>query len=196
MRSITLATAVLLVALTAACSSAGDHGAGVPLTAATPAPAAPSDEPSATTAAPSPAGSQPASGTRIGPFGLGALRLGMTYRQAEATGLLTHVRHEGDSWEATLRGSAKAKVLISTRSGVEVIDAYGAIRTPEGVHIGSTRAAVKAAYPSWKNVTGPDLDGRGYGPAAGNPAAWYRIVTYQGKVVELALQLRHQHFYE
>jgi hypothetical protein len=74
-------------------------------------------------------------------------------------------------------------------------------RTPrvcEGIHLGSSQAELYRAYPSWKNASEPQpfADGRGLVPVPGNSAAYYRIVKYKGKVVQLTLQLKNQDCYE
>jgi hypothetical protein len=143
----------------------------------------------------------------LGPTGLGALKLGMTSKKATATGLIV-------AWNGTpgagcgLRSHLEAAhgvgdgndgtVLYSGDTGVEVIDAYPGISTPEGIHLGSTKAQMLKAYPDWVNAetANPHADGRGGAGVPGNADATYRIVTENGKVVELTLQYTNQNCYE
>jgi hypothetical protein len=143
----------------------------------------------------------------LGPTGFGALKLGMSSRNATATGLIVAwTGTEGPScgFRSHLIGGhgveagSDGTVLESRRLGVEVIDAYPGISTPEGIHLGSSQAELYRAYPSWKNASEPQpfADGRGLVPVPGNSAAYYRIVKYKGKVVQLTLQLKNQDCYE
>ena len=143
----------------------------------------------------------------LGPTGFGALKLGMNSKKATATGLIV-------AWKGTAGATCSLRshltgghgagagndgtVLESGNLGVEVIDAYPGISTPEGIHLGSSQADLYRAYPSWKNASEPQpfADGRGLVPVPGNSAAYYRIVKYKGKVVQLTLQLKHQDCYE
>ena len=168
-----------------------------PASSASPAPS------SSHSASPKPSDSSPPK--VLGPYGLGSLRLGMTRKQAEATGLINRfTSSEPSSPDCTLRSKLKAApadagtVLSSVTLGVEVIDGYGSVRTPEGIRIGSTLAAVKKAYPEWQDVSdsGDDANGRGYGNVSGNSTAVYRIALLKGKVDELTLQNKHQNCYE
>jgi hypothetical protein len=159
-----------------------------------------SPEPTRTSASPSP--SKASAPSVIGPNGFGALKLGMTVKQAEATGLVTKFAGtlgEGCSGTAHLRASAKSNVYFGGSLGIEIIDAYPGISTPEGIKIGSSLAALHRTYPEWDNVTADSEqeesgDGRGYAKASSK--ADYRIVTFKGKVVELTLQYRNQNCYE
>jgi hypothetical protein len=141
----------------------------------------------------------------LGPTGLGALRLGMTWSKAEETGLIVPVEPFVETDECVplghLRAAAKAAVYYSDGSGVEIITGYAGIRTPEGIEIGSTLAAVRKAYPDWFNIASSSAedryaDGRGLANAPGNSKAHYRVVIDGGKVTELSLQLREQGCYE
>ncbi|MEV6842322.1 hypothetical protein [Actinoplanes sp. NPDC051411] len=131
----------------------------------------------------------------------------MSSKQALATGLIAPwTGREGA--ECALRSHLKAAhgegagddgiVMLSGNLGVEIIDAYPGVSTPEGIHIGSTRAQMLKAYPDWRPVAeqDPNADGRGLPKVPGNSGAVYRIVTYKGKVVQLTLQLVHQDCYE
>ncbi|MCU7729834.1 hypothetical protein ODJ79_39480 [Actinoplanes sp. KI2] len=215
MRPALLIGAALLL-LTAGCSGKVQHvdGPAAPVTAS-PAPsvtatsAAPATEPTRTppTSAVPIRSSSRAAVLVLGPNGYGALKLGMSYRDASATGLI-------DPWQVFGNGSGpgcvrkthlkaskddRGFVYFSNNLGVEIIDAYGpSVRTPEGVHVGSTTAAMLRVYPKWTNVELPDphAEGRGYVTVPGNSKADYRIVTRDGKVTELTLQYQKQDCYE
>ncbi|WP_299955037.1 hypothetical protein [uncultured Modestobacter sp.] len=156
-----------------------------------PAPVTPSTE------AEVPAGG--AAAVVLGPEGLGSLRLGMSREQAETTGLVEPFRDEypGEtcSWRAALAGApaGEALVLHSENLGVATIDAYPGVRTPEGVGIGSSLAAVQDAYPSFQ-LHGEF--GRGQVGVPGSDRAVYRIAFVDGAVAELTLQYFDQDCYE
>jgi hypothetical protein len=75
-------------------------------------------------------------------------------------------------------------VHLSATLGVAVIEAAGAMHTPEGVRIGSTLAEVTKAYPRLTNATG-DPHGLGVNsvPVPGNAKASYRIFIATGGTV-------------
>lgn len=125
----------------------------------------------------------------LGPSGLGALQLGMTRRQAEATGLI-------EGWEVAdylakcgisqVKGT-DAEVFTDPDRGVSYITLYGTVRTPEGIRLGSSLGAVRAAYPDWDFALGDSDSGSGGVPAPGNSRARYGIDITDGKVSHLAL---------
>jgi hypothetical protein len=180
----------------------------VPAPATTPAPAT-SAPPSTTAPAPAPTAAverDPAA-LVLGPDGLGALKLGMSRSEAEATGLVEPFRNEPSSdqclWSSALTGApaGEGTVLHSQTLGVATIEAYPGVRTPEGITIGSSLAAVRSAYPGFHmfDPTGVDSNlqtGRGYAPVPGNGEAVYRIVFTDGTVVALTLQYIGQNCYE
>jgi hypothetical protein len=214
MRPALLIGALLL--LTAGCTDKVQSvdGAAAPVTAS-PAPSV-----TETSAAPAsaPAGQPPTGPTPVssptaspalllGPNGYGGLKLGMSYQAASATGLIDPWRTYGDTGaRGCVRGThLKASntdrgfVYFSSNLGVEIIDAYGPrMRTPEGVHVGMSTAAMLRAYPNWTNVENqnPHAEGRGYVEVPGNSKAYYRIMTLHGKVAELTLQYKKQDCYE
>jgi len=225
--SLLLGAVVLPAVLLAGCGDGVEHvgGAAAPVTAApstvpTSAPSyssAPASAPASTgTGSPSAAATETASATRpatmiLGPKGFGALKLGMSASQATATGLITTWApiNPSDPAPAGAKGcnvrtslkrdtTGNGWVYYSTELGVDVIDAFPGVATPEGISIGSTRAALLKAYPSWKNVADPQTtgDGRGYVKVPGNSAALYRIAIANGFVTQLTLQHAHQDCYE
>ncbi|WP_158510590.1 hypothetical protein [Actinoplanes friuliensis] len=169
----------------------------------------PSKSPSKSPPGSSPTSSSPKSRpTVLGPNGLGALKLGMSQKEAEATGVLTAFKgkiNEGCNQPAHVRyasginpGSDGMVYYSPGVLGIQIIDAYTGVRTPEGITLGSSAKAMRRAYPDWRNATeeDPTADGRGYAEVAGNGKARYRIVTANGLVVELTLQWVNQNCYE
>ncbi len=188
--SVALSAGLLLTGCTADVPRVG--GSAAPVTAAP------------VTAMPAGQGTSPSrrAGPAFGPRGYGALKLGMTDKQASATGLITAWRTDGApacSW-ANFKGvpGPYGHVTWSPRMGVVAIAAYGDMRTPEGIRIGSSRPAMRDAYPDWELIYEPGQgeDGRGIAGVPGNDAADYRIVTADGKVSELTIQVKNQDCYE
>lgn len=126
----------------------------------------------------------------LGPFGFRHVRLGMPVQAAVATGEL--VRHApadlADCRSFDLRGYPATELgAVDTENdhGVLGITAAGAMKTPEGIGIGSAEAAVRKAYRHL--ATG---EGDAYTTAVpGNPKAYYLIQLAGGRVTELSLRL-------
>ncbi|MBW8481059.1 hypothetical protein [Actinomadura parmotrematis] len=138
------------------------------------------------TAATAPAGAVPAAAARgavLGPDGLGALRLGMSVRDAEGTGLIRVTGAEGGctDFEPARRGAGG---FASARYGVEYLGADAGVRTPQGVAIGSPRSAVARAYP---RLTAAADDVAAAVP--GNPRARYVFSFDGGAVSSIVLAL-------
>jgi hypothetical protein len=135
----------------------------------------------------------------LGPTGLGALQLGMSREQAQATGLVQPFRNEPNSdqclWRSELTDApvGTGLVLHSETLGIATIDAYAGVHTPEGISIGSSLADVKAAYPGFEAHGESGHTGVG---VPGNDQAGYRIAYADSKVVELTLQYSNQGCYE
>lgn len=184
--------AMLSIAVLSACVQAGDETTTPEISPSVAAPA-----------------SSPAPVVRkLGPAGYGELRLGQSEAEAMATGVITKVvgdAAEGQGcWrQAHLPGSPSTGpdelpglALFSDKLGLAAIYAYPGVETPEGVTVGTTVDEVRRIYPSWKIVSDEGTqDGRGYADVPGGQAV-YRIVTEDGKVSQLALQLKNQDCYE
>ncbi|GAA1607145.1 hypothetical protein GCM10009828_038280 [Actinoplanes couchii] len=139
----------------------------------------------------------------LGPNGLGALKLGMSMSAALKTGLLVGdgeptTQGCNTDYQPKAAGSARAPVFFNQGDGLGLVSftAYPGVATPEGIKLGSSAAAVGRAYPSAKNMTGPEADGRWYAPVPGNSEARYNITLTGGKVTHFNLQLNRQGCYE
>ena len=194
MRSIPLMGAVLCLAVVSGCSAAQDDGDAAPT-----GPAASSASPTPTDSSGSESGTgSDSADPKLGPNGIGALQLGMTRQQAEATGLVEPFKKNPVSdaclWTSHLReaSSKYGTVMHSETLGIAAINAYPGLKTPEGVELGSTKAEVGRAYPKWNEGDGY----RGSADVPGNSKAEYRIVIEGGKVTELTLQYDKQDCYE
>jgi len=135
----------------------------------------------------------------LGPTGIGALTLGLTRGQAEATGLVKPFQHTDDtncSWTTTLvaapaTSTTAGTVLASDSFGVAAIFAYGSVGTPEQIKLGSPNAELTKAYPS-ASLKGSTAHGNVSVKVPGNGAAWYRFELQNGVVTEVALLLDAQ----
>jgi hypothetical protein len=176
-------------------------GCVVPLgPAATPAPN--SARPSASASSVPPSATPSTALTQLGPDGVGALTLGMTKAQVNQTSQASGVTGEagscGVSSDGRLLGAQPAdvndldgKLFFSTSTGkLVIVGATSALATPEGVHLGSTYAQVKKAYPKWQGSDGKE--GVDYVKVPGNADALYRIAIDAGQVLELTLQTQDQ----
>ncbi|MEV1168213.1 hypothetical protein [Nonomuraea sp. NPDC049784] len=140
------------------------------------------------------AGAQTTAKTTLGPYGYGKVRLGMSEKQAKATGqiVLKMPGEEGScsGWDLKAHPSGKNAVglYISKKKGVALIGAPKGVKTPEGIGIGSTMKQIKKAYP---NVKTPK-DGFPYVSVPGNPKAYYALLVSKGKIYELNLLLNSQ----
>ncbi|GAA3230126.1 hypothetical protein [Nonomuraea helvata] len=147
-----------------------------------------------TAATPALAQTTQAAGTTLGPYGYGKVRLGMTEKQARATGqIVLKMAAEAGScsgWDLKAHPSGKNAVglYISKKKGVALISAPKGVKTPEGIGVGSTMTQIKKAYP---NVKTPQ-DGYPSVRVPGNPKAYYAFLVEKGKVYELSLGLNAQ----
>ncbi|GAA2389135.1 hypothetical protein [Dactylosporangium salmoneum] len=199
MRAKPLVGTLTCLLLVTACSSPVQHQDGD---------AAPAGSPAQTTGAPvttAPASSAPPSSGAttaslvLGPVGIGSLKLGMTKQQATATGMLPafdRTPAPGNCAVSHLRDdpTGTATALLSPTLGIAAINAYGSVKTPEGVHVGTSRAEVIRIYPGWQASAGDSF--RGYVKVPGNDNAEYRIAITNGTVTALTLQYKNQDCYE
>lgn len=107
--------------------------------------------PSTSSAPPGTATKTPAAAA-FGPDGFGALKLGMSRADALATGLITDAPAAeggcaGHKYKAHQVPENSYPVGISSTKGLSTLYAVGGMRTPEGIHLGSTKEQVTKAYP-------------------------------------------------
>jgi hypothetical protein len=113
---------------------------------------------------------------QLGPDGFGALKLGMSYAQAVATGMVGAgpKPDEGCAVVPVARnGRHVGRVFISGTAGVESLAPEIPVHTPEGATRGWTIDQLTAAYPEL-NPAMPH-PGRPHVAVPGNPAAVYRM---------------------
>ena len=185
-------SAVLVGAVGCAATPPGTHSTVVP-SSGVPSPIAPSPIPSI----------DPETLTNLGPTGVGPIRLGMTKAEVAGTGAASGVSGTdgtcGTPTDGRLIGAIPAddtdlvgQLFFSTSTGkLVIIAATPSQSTPEGIHLGSSVAQVKKAYPRWKPDEGPDR-GAGLVAVKGNKQATYRIYVDADQVMELSLQSRVQ----
>lgn len=130
----------------------------------------------------------------LGPYGYGAVKLGMSATKAKATRQVVLKMSAGSGscsgWDLKAHPTGKDSVglYISKKVGVAVIFARKGVRTPQGIGLGSTLKQVKKAYPKVKNSP----SGFPYVSVPGNPKAYYAFIPAKGKVRELAFGLTTQ----
>lgn len=129
----------------------------------------------------------------LGPYGYGAVKLGMTVAQAKATGEVVKKTPGGDGcsgWDLKKSPTSKDSVgiYISPKVGVAAIFAAKGMTTPEGIKIGSTTEQLKAAYRHIKQ----DTHGYYVITAPGNKKAHYSFGITHGKVAEYGIALNNQ----
>jgi hypothetical protein len=124
----------------------------------------------------------------LGPTGIGKLRLGMSERQAAATGdaTMSTDRKSRDSAKCSLEEAYGVTIHFSRDHGiVGLAGPPERTRTPEGIGTGATAADITAAYPT---VANPELGspqeqinlfGGFSAPVPGNPNAVYHFVFFE-----------------
>jgi hypothetical protein len=135
----------------------------------------------------------------LGPTGFGALKLGMTAAQAQATHLVGPASLAPGEICPTGRLLAAPSgetppLFFSPSLGLVAIYAYPGITTPAGIKVGSALADLQRAYPTWRGLQGDE--GVGYVAAPGSTTSEYRIAVSNGNVIELAIQLNDEDCYE
>jgi hypothetical protein len=143
----------------------------------------------------------------LGPAGIGKLRLGMSEREAAATGQAKEGAAAGkDGAKCAFQTVDGVNLGFSHRHGLAVITVAGAARTPEGIRPGASVDQVAAAYPDLNHpelgtaAEQVDLAGQFTTPVPGNPDALYVFVFRLGgaarpataKLLYILLCLRHQ----
>ncbi|GAA3073246.1 hypothetical protein GCM10017600_25620 [Streptosporangium carneum] len=130
----------------------------------------------------------------LGTHGYGAVKLGMTVKQAKTTGDVVQKTPGGSGgcsgWDLKKFPTPKDSVgiYISPKVGLAAIFAAKGMRTPEGIEIGSTAKQVKAAYPRIKK----DFQGFYVIKVPGNKRAYYFFDITRGKVTEYGIALNKQ----
>ncbi|MFC0861608.1 hypothetical protein ACFHYQ_04770 [Sphaerimonospora cavernae] len=129
----------------------------------------------------------------LGPHGYGAVKLGMTVKQAKATRKVVQKMPGGggcSGWDLKKFPTPKDSVgvYISPKVGLAAIFAAKGMRTPEGIKIGSTAKQLKAAYPHIKK----DFHGFYSITVPGNKKAYYTFGVTRGKVTEYGMALNEQ----
>lgn len=130
----------------------------------------------------------PVVGEQIGPMGWRGLRLGMSYDDALAAGLIDPGEPPTDagcvSYPLLLDGEPAGEALIST-NGVRVINPAPtlAVHTPEGASYGWTVEQVRAVYPDLGEQENTLV------VAPGNREAGYRLEFAGGQLADINLQI-------
>ena len=206
--------AIIVLALPAGCTSAVPHldGEAAPVSGSPsstvaaslspppPSVTASSAAPSASTK-PTPGRATP-SGLVIGPTGLGKLKIGMTVKQAKASGMIASYEASDHCGYSRLRNAPadQGAVTHSNKLGVIAISGYSNMRTPEGIRIGSTLNEVRRAYddlaPSVVDRTLTTGSGRLWTDTHDGNNVSYRMSVRNFKVTELGLERAHQDCYE
>jgi hypothetical protein len=132
----------------------------------------------------------------LGPYGYGAVKLGMTVKQARATGAIVKKLPGGggcSGWDLKRFPTPKNSVglYISPRLGVAAIFAAKGMKTPRGIRIGSTFRQLKRAYPRIKKT----FHGYHVTTVPGNRKAHYSFEVSKGKVVGYSIALNNQDCY-
>ncbi|WP_208467148.1 hypothetical protein [Actinoplanes flavus] len=135
----------------------------------------------------------------LGPDGAGPLKLGMTLKQALATGVVSKVGSTGDTcsgdyWLETDDGNAQ--LHFKGGHGLVAISAYWGTRTVEGIEFNSSYAEVLEAYPDFAMVIGGNAEfAYGEVDVPGNRDATYNIRVQHNLVDRIDLEMRGEACY-
>jgi hypothetical protein len=131
----------------------------------------------------------------LGPHGYGAVKLGMTAKQARATGDVAGKTPTAGCTDWDLKKFPNQKnsveIYMSPSVGLAAIFAAKGMRTPEGIKIGSTAKQLKAAYPRIKKT----FHGYYVAKVSGNKKAHYTFEVTRGKVASYGIALNDQDCY-
>jgi hypothetical protein len=176
------AAVATIVAVTTAGSATAEAGRGSALTPA---------ETHASVSAPAPA-------RVLGPVGLGRLKLGMNRAQALASGVIARIDPANGACALIhLVGSPttpnSGDGYLSRQYGIVSILPPAGVKTPEGIGVGSTIAAVKRAYPGTVYNTSTRQDGGPRAAVPGHANEYYSLPDGgTGIVQRIGLVMRSQ----
>ncbi|GAB2824368.1 hypothetical protein GCM10022221_23030 [Actinocorallia aurea] len=123
--------------------------------------------------------------------GYGKLKIGQTKAKALKTGLIKLTGDAGSGCTTFVfkKKPKAASGYLSNKYGVIAIFAAKSMKTPKGIGIGSTKAAVKKAYPKLKDTVNVS-----WVPAPGSKVAQYNFLFGPDKkVYEMGLVHKKQH---
>ncbi|MEU7900328.1 hypothetical protein AB0B45_46785 [Nonomuraea sp. NPDC049152] len=128
----------------------------------------------------------------LGPYGLGGVQLGMSAKDATATGKVVQKTRAGacSGWDLKAHPSGRDGVgmWISKKLGVAMIFAPEGVKTPQGIGLGSTQKQLNKAYPKLKRAA----SGFPIAKVPGNPKAYYYFLLSKNKIYEMGLALSNQ----
>lgn len=133
----------------------------------------------------------------IGPKSWGKVKLGMTFAEAKAAGLVRGGEQPPDgcqTYPLYVDGKRDGYVHITANAGIETIAPDSKVSTPEGVTVGWTAAQVKKVYPDLSLHSVNHVD-RAIARVPGNSGALYQINFKNGAVEGFILEVFDQHCY-
>jgi hypothetical protein len=153
------------------------------------------NEPPVDTGTQGPVDPPPLSFEVLGPLGIGGLRLGQPLADAQSSGMLGAMIHDGagsgcDQYQLLISGPDPNFVYVSPSGGDQTVKGIVSVnvQTPEGVGPGWTIAQVKAVYPDLDEQQAKD-SGSSLVSTPGTGQANYRFTfTSNGTVTRVTLQ--------